>query len=762
MNSATSSHTAEPAALRSEARLLSDRVVATLGLLTVYAWLCIVYLVEAWGRLTPWLFVDELKATQLARGIAATGHAMQRGQPASAETLYSYLLAPFWLFHDVATAYAGVKYFDVFMMASVVFPTYFLARMLVGRKAALFAAAGAGAIPSLAYSSYIVEENVAYPWSALCLFLIAKALVELRRRGAAWPWVVAAAIASLLAPAIRAELGVIPAAFFLALVFMGWTSDWARERRRTWSAGDRFGLFLLALGGIFALSAVMSSFSYTWLVVTQYYKHRALIMGNWAAGALAVGIGVLPLSAGVASLFRLPGEQRSRELRAFRSVLLAALICFGLYTAVKAAYISSVFATRVEERNLIYVSPLLFVGTALVLDRRSVNRVALLVTSAFAAYLVGYALYHPTQYPYEMNVQLYSDSLGLAILQQANRDLAWTPDTARLALLLLTGIGTAALLALPSVRGRARLAGALALVLGIGLVGWTLTGEIAAAAGTNSISRDFATTLSPKGDSFTWVDDITKGKPTLYEGEGEADQIPEWLVEFWNRSISSVGSIDATVGGPGHAGAPNVTDSGQLFWGNDPARPGPEYVYAVEDYPCVDLLGTVRAVHWRRAGGQLRPWRLIQLTRPNRFRSMCMGIYPDGWTGSVDSQYFRFSQGRGWLRVVVSRADAPSNVPPTAVHLALGSIVNGPNREPAFGKAVLERTVTIASKRTKVVWLRSTMSRFALSVVVEKKFVPHDYLPAGALGSGDLRPLGAEISYQFVTTHPTATRHTGR
>jgi hypothetical protein len=66
-------------------------------------------------------------------------------------------------------------------MTSALFPTYLLARLLVGRRPARFAAAGAAAIPSLAYSSYIVEETSAYPHAALC-FLIAKLLDE-RGRG---------------------------------------------------------------------------------------------------------------------------------------------------------------------------------------------------------------------------------------------------------------------------------------------------------------------------------------------------------------------------------------------------------------------------------------------------------------------------------------------------------------------------------------------------------------------------------------------------
>ena len=46
-------------------------------------------------------------------------------------------------------------------MTAVVFPTYFLARTIVGKPAALFAATAAAAVPALAYSQVISEEALA-------------------------------------------------------------------------------------------------------------------------------------------------------------------------------------------------------------------------------------------------------------------------------------------------------------------------------------------------------------------------------------------------------------------------------------------------------------------------------------------------------------------------------------------------------------------------------------------------------------------------
>ena len=232
------------------ARTVSDRAMAVLPLTSVYVWLCLVYLVESWNRATPWLFTDELELTQLSRSIATTGHAARRGQPHSFDSLYTYLTAPIWLVHNVASAYSGIKYLDVFVMASVVFPTYFLARLVVGRKAALFAAAAAAAIPSLAYSSYIVEETLAYPYAALCFFLIAKTLVEWRRGRKSHGWAVAAVLASLVAPAVRGELVVIPITFAFAIFFAVWSSEWGHRRRADWTLSDWLGVVTIGFGAV--------------------------------------------------------------------------------------------------------------------------------------------------------------------------------------------------------------------------------------------------------------------------------------------------------------------------------------------------------------------------------------------------------------------------------------------------------------------------------------------------------------------------------
>lgn len=722
------------------------RISAALPLASIYLWLCCIYLFEAWKRRTPWLFTDELEFTQLSRSIAATGHPARRGDPFPAKSLYVYLTAPLWLIHDVEKAYAAIRYLDVFVMASVVFPTYFLARLVVGRKAALFAAIGAGAIPSLAYSSYLIEETLAYPYAALCFFLLVKAIVARRRR-----WTLLATLATLAAPAVRSELIMLWAVALLTGMLFLWRSDRAQRWRATWSRGDWVAAVVVGFGAVFVFSAVASHQSIEWLTITRAYKDRIVIHGNWAFGSLAIGMGVIPLIAGLAVLVRDRGEVQSRELRTFRYVAMAAIFSFGMYAAMKSAYLSTVFATRVEERNLIYIAPLLFIGTAIVFERRRVNALGLGLSAAYVLYLVGYALYHAVQSPYEMGVQLYSDSLGFSILQQANRYIYLSTFGARLVLLGVFIVGVA-ILVLPRVLpARRHLAAVLTAALAVGVLAWSLTGEIAAATGTISLDNDAASTLR---QPFSWIDDATHQKPTVYMGEGEFDQRPEWLAEFWNRSITRVSSLDGTVLGPGNAGGPDLNAKGTMFWGG-PAK----YDYAVEDWcdpvlpggtpwPCVDLAGKIVASHVYRAGGGTRTWHLVKLTKPNRLRGQASGIYPDGWTAADDSSYFRFSGNAGWLRIVVSRREWGGPTPPSPVHILVGKLVINSNAQPILGPVARQITFTIASTQTQIRWIRIPAGRVAIHVVVDKKFRPFDYFPE----RGDKRELGAQVEYRYFRT----------
>src|SRR5919108_673115 len=307
-------------------RTFADRLLAAVPLLSIFLWLCIVYAVEAWAHATPWLFGDELELTQLSRSIAETGEAARRGEPHSFNTLWTVVLAPAWLIDDMHTAYATVKYVSVFVMTLTAFPAYALARLLVDRRPALFVAAASAAIPSLAYSAMIVEEPLAYPYATLCLFLILRVLVAPSR----W-WILGTLVAVAVTPLVRGELGVLVAVLVLAAAFLLWRADWLGRVRRSWTISDWAGLAVLLVGAGVILSAILGRRSYEWLIATGFYKERMVDFGLDAAGALTIGLGVLPVVVGLAMLWRAPGERPSYVVSCFRSTVLAAGGAFGLF-----------------------------------------------------------------------------------------------------------------------------------------------------------------------------------------------------------------------------------------------------------------------------------------------------------------------------------------------------------------------------------------------------------------------------------------------
>ena len=221
--------------------------------------------------------------------------------------------------------------------------------------------------------------------------------------------------------------------------------------------------------------------------------------GLWAAGAFTIGLGVLPVVAALAGLVRPKDEPRTPQLRAFTALLGAAVVGFGLYTAVKAAYLSTAFGTVIVERNLIYLVPLVFCGMALWLERPRLLWVPLAVATAVVACLLVFATLPLSNVP-------YSDALGLSIAQMSNRNLAFTDGDVRWTLVVVLVISVCLLLAPRFLRGRPRAVIGILVATGALVLAWTLTGEISAAKYSNDsgklITKNFPRPLS-------WLDRVT-------------------------------------------------------------------------------------------------------------------------------------------------------------------------------------------------------------------------------------------------------------
>ena len=242
--------------------------------------------------------------------------------------------------------------------------------------------------------------------------------------------------------------------------------------------------------------------------------------------------------AGLASLVRPKGEPPLREVTAFTTVAVASILCFGMYTAVKAAYISTVFATLIVERNLIFLVPILFTGTALFLERRRARWWAVLAAGAFALYLVHVTPYSLTQYPnYEAH--------GLAIIALANRIFIWPASTIEHALITVTVVATAALSARPThppaaARGRGHRPDR--------GVHPRMDGHD---RGLRRQRREHVSknlyAILPK--PANWLDLTTQQRGTVFLGQAIRDVNPINLLEFWNgRSPASGRSTRARRG----------------------------------------------------------------------------------------------------------------------------------------------------------------------------------------------------------------------
>jgi hypothetical protein len=693
---------------RASVGALVPLAAAYVGLVVLYAW-------QAWERATPTLFSDEIEFTLVSRSIADTGEALWRGTEPPSVSLYEYLAAPAWWLDDVGDAYGAIKLLGVLLMTAAIFPAYGLARFVVSRPYALFAAVGTVVAPALSYSPFLVEEPLAYPVSTLALYLIARAGV----RTTWWSAGLAAAVC-VVAVLVRTQLAVLLPVLLLVLGARAWRAERVRAWRETLTRWDWVGASVLLVGLALVLSAVAGRRSDSWYVATSSFKDRMLEYGLWAGGALAIGVGILPLVAWLVSLVRPRAELRDAGTAAFVLVSVGSLATFGLYTAVKAAYLSTRLAIVIAERNLIYLTPLLFVGAALVLERRTISRLAVGAATALAVYLV-------VSTPYALETYPNYETHGLAIAAFANRIPKWPADTIETVLVLVAlGCGLA-LFALRSLRGRGLhvLVGTLAVLV----LAWSLTTEIYAANGERGASdRQYATLPKPAD----WVDRATGGDSAVFVGQGISDPNPFWQLEFWNRSVKWVWGLD---GSAPRGVTPNLLRADGT---QDPADLGAEYAVASKgvaiNAPPVATVGDY--VLYRLRG------------EPVRLRETTTGVQADGWMSSGAS-YTRYDveDRPRYVKVTLSRQGAcfPGLRPARAV-VMVGAVGVNEFDQPGIARVTGRRETPVEACGVNPVVLPVPAEPWRVEVTVDPTFVPNELDPS----QGDRRQLGAVVSFERI------------
>jgi len=701
-----------------------SRFLGVVPLLVVYFALAALYSWQAAQRPVPTIFTDELELTQLARSIAATGEPSRLGEPYGMASLVAYLLAPVWWLTPAMTAYATAKVVLVLAMTATVFPAYGLARMVVPRWWAIGAAGGAVAVPALAYSPILVEEPLAYPLATLALFLIARLLV---RPG--W-WRLAAAVAACAAAALtRTQLSVLFAVLVLAALWVCWGSERVTSWRKEWSIWDWVGAIVLVVGAVFAFSAFMSAFSTSWRNTTLLYKDRIFDHAAWALGGLTIGVGILPLVIGAAALARPKDEPRDPSTRAFVATAASALAAFVWYAGIKGAYLSTVFATYVNERNVIYLLPLLFAATAMALVRGMGRGWAIAAAAIVTIYVVN-ATPIVLDYP-------YYEAHGLAILAFANRELGWSDNTIGRALLVLSLAAVCVAVALWLVRRGSRAAWVLAGVVAVVVVSWSLTTEVYAAAGERTLSTQ-SSRNTPR--PFDWVEQATGGRSVVVLGQDIQDPTNVQLTEFFNPSLKKIWSLDGTAI---NVGAPILTPDLRATDGTLTPNPGTDYVLSVNG---IEIAAPVVA---RRKNAVL--YRLDG--KPIRLKDALIGRQSDGWIAAprgetvARASYTRYDvsgDGPGFAIAKVSRENwcpSPGKRQTGRVLVRIGPVGIDSENQPAIAHVTGTKTFAVPDCKAFAATLRVPSVPWRMEIAVAPTFVPHEVDPS----KSDRRRLGGVL-----------------
>jgi hypothetical protein len=667
----------------------------------------------------PWIMGDELLYSDLARSFAEGGEIAIRGASVGVTSygIYPILISPAWLADSTTTAYGLAKVINALLITLAAVPMFFWARRLMRSELALGVLALVLLLPAGSYAGTIMTENAAFPAVCLALFAIALALER--------PTILfqlAALGAVLLAVACRLQnvvfFVIVPVALALKL-FLDWRAAETRFDLRR--AVRPYLPTVLGIAGLVlayvvyqvargrSLSDGLGAYQ---AVTSADYSVRAV--GRWVvmhAAEIGFAVALVPVSALIimVGLACTRGFATTAAERAFLAVATASLVF-----VVQAGAFASQFIQRIEERNMIYVEPVLIVALGLWLGRGAPRPRRL----TLAALLVPATLL--TAIPFErlFNVSIFSDTPGLLPLFRISALVDGGTDGMRvllalgaLAVCLFVALAPTRLLVVGSLAG-------VALFLGVSthmVVGSQRGQAVAARAAPGAVDSD-------------WIDDRVPDDEQaglLFTTQLSADGHPAWQTEFWNRSVEQVYYLGARdFGGfPGFDAA--VDGSGRLVssTGSGTTAPSVDYVVVPQG---VQLAGT-------RLGADGR-FALYRVSQPLRLAEGQEGVYSDGWTGP-DAVYTRYAPGGRTVQVDLSRAGWPGPDVPGAVRVEL---VKG-------NRALASRSWVAHSGGATSFRFRAPPAPFSVRIHVAPTFSPSQF------GLADTRQLGVQAG---VTVAP--------
>lgn len=560
------------------------------------------------GMVAPFIFIDELIYSELAKSLAEGGGYAIREVPTSGYSLtYPALVAPAWgLFDDGVTAYNAAKSINAVVMSLAAVPTYFLAVRIARPRLALVAALIAVAVPSMAYTATITTESLFYPVS----LGVALALVRYLEV-ASWPRLGVLLAALALAFATRSQAlsfvpAIVTAPLFLALL------------RGSWRDLRRFAPLYAVLSGAFILLLVLQTArgraltdllgAYSIVGEDKYDLSQALQFWLWHAEELTLYAAIVPVIA--LAMLAIRGRGLEERLQEYVAATVALLVWSTLAVAVFASRFAS---DRVQDRYLFFLVPLLVVALVAWVH---IGAPRPWVAWGVAAIALGATLVFP--YSRFIGEPAKSDSIGLIPLWAASAHLLAGSYVATVAV-----IGAVLVLLFLLVPTRLTLIIPLTVLLAycaFSRAVWTshegfrVAGVGALFQGIRSVPR-------------TWIDGaVEPGAEVVAIWTGTPDRFTVNQSEFFNRSVGRV--FYTTAPTPGGVGEVPIEEGRDGMY-RDPGGGVVEAAYALVDQT---LIPDGEVVARDKALG-MTVWRL---NGPLQNTLSIDGVYPgDTWSGRV-------------------------------------------------------------------------------------------------------------------------------
>jgi hypothetical protein len=677
-----------------------------------WLWLAGIVVVSATIRIAltrrmvaPWIMIDEIVYSELAKSFAAHGSFLARGVASHGYGfVYPVVLAPaFRLFSAVPDAYAAAKTINGFVMSLAAVPAYFLARRLLTPMLSLVVAALTVAVPSMLYTGTLMTENVFYP-----LFLVvALVLVAMLERPTAVRQLGLLALC-LVAFLARQQAVALAAAAATAPVLLA-LIDRQAPRRFLRTYAPLYGVF--AAGAAVALldtvargRSVYSLLGAYRAATTETYTvsgvgHYLL----WHVAEFDLYVGVIPFAALVA--IWLSPRNGSPRVRAFA----AGSFAIAAWLVLEVAAFASQQSERIEERNMFYLAPLAFVallglaGKGVVPTRRR----ALIPAAGLAAVLPVFI-----PFPRFITTSAVSDTFALLPWWWIQDHWVHLGHLKWAAFAVAIG-GAALFLLLPR-----RFALVLPALVGAYFVATSFVVE----NGRHGIHLASVGSLwaGIRVTNPDWIDRAVGGGASVdYVWSGTAREYSIWENEFFNRSLRNVMNL----AGPSADPLPQISVSrradGVLLAGGKPMRA--QYVLAD---------GSSEVDGRTVAADPGIGLKLYRVDGPVILLTHVTGLYPnDTWSGKTVT-YQRVRCKPGHLSVLLGSDPSLFSQTQTVVARAGGAVVGRVSVTPA-GQATL--TVPLAPARPG----GSCTVRFTVTRTIVPKRVIR--------GNTDDRPLGAHF-----------------